>query len=374
MGLFKSEKPYTAISSKIDRMTTTSGEATDPAALVELIELIQINSSSGTAEAGRALRKHVKHGDSSEQVRAILIAEAIVANGGRKMVPLVRDTGLGDQMQITARTGPAKPRKYAAKALASWAANFAAFSHYAPASKRFDNADHYDRGESRDRDRDRDTDRRYRDDDRSHRYREDEDEDDIDYDRSYSHSRGRSPERVPRSRTRSPSRSPSPLNLRGQSLESTIALGHSTATHLVNSMITHDGQIGISRETAGYYEQAKQIRRRVLRMITDDSPEVLSYVDQLLKVNEEIMEAIVAYEDADTDVRPTRRAPERSPRPASRPASRPSSRPSSRPPPRSPPSNSFSPPSRAESPIFDDDDPFADSNEAVGAPQHTPVW
>lgn len=349
MGLFKNEKPYTAISSKIDHMTTNPGEATDPAALLELIELIQINTGSGTAEAGRSLRKHIKHGDSTEQMRAIVIAEAIVDNGGRKMVPMVRDTGLGEQMLMTARSGSSKPRKYAGRVVNSWAQNFPEFSHYGTKSDRSSrqSGDYSQRSRSQDPRE-------------SRRYREEDNREQT---------RGRSVPRTRREPSRSPSRSPSPLNLRGQSLESTIALGHSTATHLVNSMITHDDQPAMSRETTGYYEQAKQIRRRVLRMITDDTAEVHRFLDQLLRVNEDLLEAIVGFEEAEKNqIRPVRRAPV----PAL--------------PPRrsvSPPSRTYTPPDRrAPSNISDEDfgdeeddeDPFADSHEATGSLKHTPVW
>lgn len=351
--MFKNDKPYTAVSSKIDHMTTNPGEATDPAALLELIELIQINTSSGTAEAGRSLRKHIKHGDSTEQMRAIVIAEAIVDNGGRKMVPMVRDTGLGEQMLMTARSGGSKPRKYATRVVNSWAANFPEFSHYGVKGERSSRlAGDSSKGRSRSQDPGYE----------GRRYREHDDRD---------HTRGRSVPRTRREPSRSPSRSPSPLNLRGQSLESTIALGHSTATHLVNSMITHDDQPTLSRETTGYYEQAKQIRRRVLRMITDDTPEVHRYLEQLLQVNEDLLEAIVGYEEEEkTQVRPVRRAPVPSlPRRSV-----------------SPPSKAYSPPrARAASPSGsdgpfngeeegDDEDPFADSHEATGSLKHTPVW
>ena len=56
MSLFRQAKPYTAITVQIERITKPEYEVEDLSGIVDLIEVIKLQSS-GPTEAARAIRK-----------------------------------------------------------------------------------------------------------------------------------------------------------------------------------------------------------------------------------------------------------------------------------------------------------------------------
>lgn len=162
---------------------------------------------------------------------------------------------------------------------------------------------------------------------------------------SYPHAAPRPDSDAARPRSaRSVSRSPSPINLREGSIATMISTAHSVATRLANSVIIHKEDVRASAEAAGYHRQAKGLRRQVLRLIQDDAPAVQEYIQELLTVNDELVSAVLSYDgaaaphrdragsDDDAASGPSPAAPQASP------------------------------------------NPFDDSYEFDGVPQHRPMW
>lgn len=99
------EKPVTSITIKINQLSTPNrnGEIDETLELYlsDLLQLIQIQPSTGAVEAARAIRKNIKYGDSvHQQVRALNILELLVLNSGPKIGPTVaRDDKLLDVLK-----------------------------------------------------------------------------------------------------------------------------------------------------------------------------------------------------------------------------------------------------------------------------------
>lgn len=84
----------------------------------------------------------------------------------------------------------------------------------------------------------------------------------------------------------------SSTNLRAESITSTIATAHNTATRLVNAVIMDAS----SKDAHAYYRQAKQVRKRVLDLISTGGADTQEFVGQLLAANEELIGALQSYD------------------------------------------------------------------------------
>lgn len=104
---FLSDKPYTAVTSTIDRLTGPTYEIDDIDEMVELLEIIKIQWT-GPTEAARALRKKLKYGNTHAQLRALTILETLVSNGGQALAPLYNDDRLLERLRLVA-CGQAMP-------------------------------------------------------------------------------------------------------------------------------------------------------------------------------------------------------------------------------------------------------------------------
>lgn len=389
MGFFSERKPYSAISSDTESLLAR-GHKNDPAKLLNLIDLIQNSDSrqSGGQEAGRILRKRIKHGSPSDQIRALSLVETLVDNGV-KTEPFVGLSGLGEQLtQLAAsHAGHAsvedsksgKATRQCRSLLQDWSSR-----NDPTISRLFRHAGLAVKSEHRRT--------------RSSFHPDDDLDDEVFGQAEGGHSRGhrrasssrsvsgsrksamiepRSPQSLRTHRRESSrSRSPSPVNLRGASLETTVATAHNIATRLNHSLITTPGG---SREIDVYHQQAKQLRHRIVKLIHNPSAEVQEYLSQLLSANEELIAALQAYDiviegrgtmtsQEDHEIDGAHHATPIKP---------------ARPPP-SPPRERSSSPELAETlePFSDSRghepsesfDPFGDDNEQLERPKHTPMW
>lgn len=359
MGLFSDSKPYTAISTSIDRLTSRSDSSEDAGDIMELLEEVSIDFGAGSAEAGRALRKKIKHGTTREQVRALYVTEMLIDNGGERMSGMLSPSGLGDQIVLSTKSTDPKVKKAARILLSNWAtrdnSRLRSWAEQAGLRSRASSSARPPRQASPEPVRSPHRGRP------SRRYEEEE---------------------VSRPRQRSPSRSPSPINIRGASIVTTIATGHTIATRLSESVITHTSDVTASRECKGYFHQAKSMRKRVLNLIHSEKPEIQEYLDQLLALNEELVASLQAfegaakgyYEDSGDD---DWEEPAPPPQPARPAPSASSNAPASRrsPSPAAPPASSrYDREPRTPESLEDPADPFADANESKDAPVHTPLW
>lgn len=93
---------FSAVTVQIDRLTSEQYEEEDISGVVDLIEVIRIQSS-GPTEAARALRKKLKYGNTHRQIRALVILDALIQNAGSRFQKAFADEPLLERLRILAR-------------------------------------------------------------------------------------------------------------------------------------------------------------------------------------------------------------------------------------------------------------------------------
>ncbi|KAF1850218.1 VHS domain-containing protein [Cucurbitaria berberidis CBS 394.84] len=93
---------FSAVTVQVERLTSEQYEENDIGGVVDLIEVIRIQSS-GPTEAARALRKKLKYGNVHRQIRALVILDALIQNAGTRFQKGFADEPLLERLRILAR-------------------------------------------------------------------------------------------------------------------------------------------------------------------------------------------------------------------------------------------------------------------------------
>ncbi|KAK2754282.1 putative actin patch assembly and actin polymerization protein [Arachnomyces sp. PD_36] len=96
-----SKKPYSAVTVQIERLTSEQYEVNDASGVVDLIEVIRLQSS-GPTEASRALRKKLKYGNVHRQLRALTILDFLIQNAGERFLRGFADEPLLERLRFAA--------------------------------------------------------------------------------------------------------------------------------------------------------------------------------------------------------------------------------------------------------------------------------
>lgn len=90
-----------------------------------MVDSISIQAT-GPAEASRAIRKKLKHGNAHQQYRALVILRALVENGGHNFQSSFADSQLTDALKMLANDGATDPKvkKKLVAVLTAWHAQF----------------------------------------------------------------------------------------------------------------------------------------------------------------------------------------------------------------------------------------------------------
>ncbi|EED23405.1 VHS domain protein [Talaromyces stipitatus ATCC 10500] len=123
--MFKSDKPYTAVSVHIESLTSEQYEIEDSSGIVDLIEVIRIQST-GPTEASRALRKKLKYGNLHRQLRALTILDFLIQNTGDRFLREFADEPLLERLRIAATDPVSDPevRKKCQQLFGQWAVTY----------------------------------------------------------------------------------------------------------------------------------------------------------------------------------------------------------------------------------------------------------
>ncbi|KAE8855066.1 hypothetical protein PTNB29_09317 [Pyrenophora teres f. teres] len=377
LPIFENPCPL-SVTVQIDRLTSEQYEENDIGGVVDLIEVIRIQSS-GPTEAARALRKKLKYGNVHRQLRALVIMDALIQNAGPRFQKAFADEPLLERLRILARddTVDAEVRQKANVLFRGWAVAYKGtpgLERIAALHKELPRTQRPQPQQSRIvRQQDAE----------AAREREEN---------SPSPPRSKRPE-PPASRSSNPvslgatSTSTSsifkrdkkdkkkskgqPFNLekeKGQMLE-TIASANVASTNLLNGLqlINREQErVSDNTEVMRRFETCKQLRRQILRYIHLVESE--QYIGGLLNANDELVKGLMAFElmdksiddDSDSDneegnvaasmagMSMNEAAPPKPPRPTSIPMP-----------------SAYSGKQRAEpesEPEEDEDDPFGDSN------------
>ncbi|KAF1912103.1 hypothetical protein BDU57DRAFT_523467 [Ampelomyces quisqualis] len=394
---------FTAVTVQIERLTSEQYEENDIGGVVDLIEVIRIQSS-GPTEAARALRKKLKYANAHRKIRSLVIMDALIQNAGTRFQKAFADEPLLERLRILARDDMVEPevRQKVNVLFRQWAVAYkgtpgleriAALHKELPRTKRPQPQQsrivrQQDAEAARERERERE---------------------DISPPPSPPRARRPEPQHVSSSSlsrpvalgNAAPSSSSSifkrdkkdkkgkakAFNLereKGQLLE-TIASANVASTNLLNGLqlINREQQrVSDNPEVMRRFETCKQLRRQILRYIHLVESE--QYIGGLLNANDELVKGLMAFEimdksiddDSDSDNElsssPTAesamagmsiqdQAPTRPPRPMSIPM---------------PTAPAPSKHSAAQQPEEEDDDPFSDNN-AVKTPwqeKDQPTW
>lgn len=119
------EKPHSSITDWVEILTSTNYDDEAFDGIPELVDSINIQAT-GPAEASRAIRKKLKHGNAHQQYRALVILKALVENSGDKFTTSFADSHLVDALRMltTEPTTDPKVKKKLSTVLLSWHAQF----------------------------------------------------------------------------------------------------------------------------------------------------------------------------------------------------------------------------------------------------------
>ncbi|EAS35969.3 VHS domain-containing protein [Coccidioides immitis RS] len=120
-----SKKPFTAITVQIDRLTSEQYDVDDSGGIVDLIEVIRLQSS-GPQEASRALRKKLKYGSVHRQLRALTILDFLIQNAGERFLKSFADEPLLERLRVAATDSVSDPevREKCKQLFPQWAISY----------------------------------------------------------------------------------------------------------------------------------------------------------------------------------------------------------------------------------------------------------
>ncbi|KAL2368324.1 hypothetical protein RJ035_000330 [Blastomyces gilchristii] len=95
------QKPYSAITVQIDRLTSEEYDIDDSSGIVDLIEVVRLQTT-GPSEASRALRKKLKYGSVHRQLRALTILDFIIQNTATRYLRGFTDEPLLERLRVAA--------------------------------------------------------------------------------------------------------------------------------------------------------------------------------------------------------------------------------------------------------------------------------
>ncbi|TFK36922.1 hypothetical protein BDQ12DRAFT_653761 [Crucibulum laeve] len=122
---FGREKPHSSVTDWVDILTASSIQEEAYDGIPELVDAINLQGP-GPSEASRALRKKLKHGNTHQQYRALVLLKALVENCGQKFQSTFADGQLTDALKHIASDPSADKRvkKKLMLVLASWRDQF----------------------------------------------------------------------------------------------------------------------------------------------------------------------------------------------------------------------------------------------------------
>jgi hypothetical protein len=116
------QKPYSAVTVSIERLTEESYDEDDLSGIPELVEAITIQAS-GPTEAARAIRKKLKYGNVHRQIRALVLLNGLIENAGSQFQRCFADEALLERLRVcgTSNTSNSEVRKRCDEMFRSWA-------------------------------------------------------------------------------------------------------------------------------------------------------------------------------------------------------------------------------------------------------------
>ncbi|PGH07791.1 hypothetical protein AJ79_06179 [Helicocarpus griseus UAMH5409] len=301
MALFwQQKKPYSAITVHIDRLTSEQYEVDDSSGIVDLIEVIRLQSS-GPSEASRALRKKLKYGSIHRQLRALTILDFLMQNAGDRFLRSFADEPLLERLRVAA-TDPVSDREVKEKCrqlFLQWHASFKGTAGMDRIANLYRQLPKRKKPMKQQQ---------------SKVLKESETQPESPIGHSVSVSSGNGPSTLlstgkpsKSSRYKKPkdktSRRPFNLEKERPEILQTIASSSMAATNLMNALklVNREHQrVSDSPDVMSRFERCKDLRRQILRYIqyveSDD------FLGSLIHANDELVTALMAFEVLDKSV------------------------------------------------------------------------
>jgi len=315
--MFSSKKPYSSVTVSIERLTSEQFEEDDLSGIPDLVEAIKLQST-GPTEAARAIRKKLKYGSVDRQLRALTILDGLIQNAGSRFQRTFADEPLLERLRVCASSDMSDKlvRDKCRVLFAQWAASYrktpglesiCSLHKQQPRRKapvteaqskviRETAADPFEDGEE---DRPAPTHERSKpsisDMPSSSQAPPKKSQKEKEKERAKN-------EKILKNMKKKASK---PFNLEAEkpNLKATIADSSIKSTNLLNTLQTinrETEQVSDNATAKAYFEDCKQLRRRVLRYIhyIDDG----EWLGSLLSANDNLVQALMTYEQLDRSI------------------------------------------------------------------------
>ncbi|KAM7204940.1 hypothetical protein V8F20_003402 [Naviculisporaceae sp. PSN 640] len=120
-----SQKPYSAVTVTIERLTSEAIPENDMSGIPDLVEVVNLQDT-GPTEAARAIRKKLKYGNLHRQLRALTLLDGLIQNAGPHFQRTFADEPLLERLRFagTADLSDPEVKKKCAVLFRSWAAEY----------------------------------------------------------------------------------------------------------------------------------------------------------------------------------------------------------------------------------------------------------
>lgn len=115
------KKPYSAVTTSIENLTSEAYEEDDLSGIIELIEVIKLQAT-GPTEAARAIRKKLKYGNVHRQLRALTLLDGLISNAGPRFQRTFVDEPLLERLRVCGTSNLSDPavKKKCRELFISW--------------------------------------------------------------------------------------------------------------------------------------------------------------------------------------------------------------------------------------------------------------
>lgn len=93
------KKPYSSVTVTIENLTSERFEEEDLSGIPDLVEVVGLQAT-GPTEAARAIRKKLKYGNVHRQLRALVILDGLIQNGGGRFQRTFADEMLLERLRV----------------------------------------------------------------------------------------------------------------------------------------------------------------------------------------------------------------------------------------------------------------------------------
>ncbi|KHO01763.1 VHS domain protein [Metarhizium album ARSEF 1941] len=306
------KKPYSAVTVTIENLTSESYAEEDLSGIPDLVEVIKLQAS-GPTEAARAIRKKLKYGTVHRQIRALVLLDGLVQNAGSRFQRAFADEPLLERLRVCGSSDLSDPavKKKCRELFQEWT-QYAAVPGLERVARLYKELPKRKVAMTQERSRViQETENPFGDEEEEEAERATEQRKQGKPGPSEMYHSGSALDTYGggggsgHKKSKAKRRSGRKYNLEAEQakMKSVIAESSLASTALMNSLQTINRErerISENRAAAQHFDACKQLRRRILRYIHQVEGE--QWLGALLHANDELVYALMAYEQLDHSV------------------------------------------------------------------------